>query len=186
MADTGLPWLEQQLAKYIGLPLLEKQAVETRTKETVQLGLKLIEQVDQLSPEQQKTVISVARPRGLEAISCHWSAAMVVEHLLIVHQGVTGIIQTLAQGESSERVVRIEDVKPTGQRDWESLASEYRQALEQYETVMTPLTARIKSSLLTHPHPWFGPITAKRWHTLSLVHLQAHAEQLKRILHKLK
>jgi hypothetical protein len=131
-----------------------------------------------------KTPVRIPRPRGIEDSSRNWSAAMVLEHLVIVNLGIAAVISALCSGDDDEElaVVRIEEVKPSEDAGLEQI-ERLKKAAEIYAG-----TLRREGSLRTqarHPHPWFGPLDARRWHALAAVHMGLHRRQIERIVQRL-
>lgn len=128
-----------------------------------------------LAPEQMKRQVLIPRPTGLEDSSRNWSAAMVLQHLVIVDTGIGELITALAQNQSFGREVRIADVKPTPDAGREQLAL-LEEALQTYIVRVTAV-ANLHTAT-RHDHPWFGPLDGHGWHTLAALHTMIHRRQL--------
>lgn len=136
---------------------------------------KVLAMAGTLSPEQMKRTALIPRPAGLEDSSRNWSAAMVLQHLVIVDAGIGELITTLAQEQTSGREVRIADVKPNpdaGREQLELLDDALKTYIDRVAAVENLRTAG------RHAHPWFGPLDGHGWHTLAALHTTIHRRQL--------
>jgi hypothetical protein len=181
---AGLPAVERILAR-VGLAaytaMTTKAQVLRRFQQEVEYAVLLVEALEEGAA---KTRVRIPRPRGIEDSSRNWSAAMVLEHLVIVNLGIAAVISALCSGDNDKElaVVRIEDVKPSEDAGLEQI-ERLRKAAEIYAG-----TVRREGSLRTqarHPHPWFGPLDARRWHALAAVHMGLHRRQIERIVQRL-
>jgi hypothetical protein len=176
---AGLPALERllSLAALRGLRALPGRATLSRwlrheTRITLALAARLPE-------AQAHQPVLVPRPTGLEDSSRHWSAGMVLQHLVIVTEGIHGIAQALADDAGFEREVRIAEVKPqpgAGPEQGPLLQAAVDRYLAQIDALPTLRTAA------RHAHPWFGPLDLHGWHALAAMHAFAHRRQLARIV----
>jgi hypothetical protein len=126
--------------------------------------------------------VLIDRVRGLEDSSRFWSVWMTLEHLRIVHQGITGIIAALANGVRPPDTVSTAAVKPKPTVDGTVVAA-YEQSCDDLVNTVAKL-----GNLRTterHAHPWFGPLDAPGWHALAAGHLAIHRAQIGRILDRL-
>ena len=137
--------------------------------------------VQPLSEEVAKTPVLIPRPIGIEDSSRHWSAAMVLEHLVTVNLGIAGVIRALSSPGNEDELseVRIQDVKPSESAGLEQI-ERLRKAAEIYGKTVT----RLKDLRTTarHPHPWFGPLDARGWHALAAIHNGLHRRQIEMIV----
>lgn len=141
--------------------------------------------VKPLSEEAAKTPVLMPRPIGIEDSSRHWSAAMVLEHLVIVNLGIAGIIRALSSPRSEAELseVRIQDVKPLESAGLEQI-ERLQKAVAIYSKTVTQL-----GDLRTrprHPHPWLGPLDARGWHALAAVHNGLHRRQIDMIVKRME
>lgn len=123
--------------------------------------------------------VLIPRPRGLEDSSRNWSVLMTLDHLRIVHQAFTGVIETLAKEQIPEGEASTAAVKPDPAVTMEVIA--------EYETSCDTLLATLASvrnfkTKARFPHPWFGPMDAHGWHALTGGHMAIHRVQIERIL----
>lgn len=144
---------------------------------------RILESVAGLDASLGRRPVLVKRVAGMEDSSRNWSAYMVLEHLVIVDTGVTGMVRALASGQAPGREVRIQDVKPRLDAGPEQI-ERFRQAVAAYAKTIEELPDL--RSALRHVHPWFGPMDAQAWHVLAAFHHRIHRRQLQRILAGLK
>ena len=176
-----------------GLPLVER--LVSRTALTVYAAWSTKEQilqrfhreaeaaialVEPLREEAARTPVLIPRPLGLEDSSRNWSAAMTLEHLVIVNLGIAGVIRALGSDEPELAEVRIQDVKPSEAVGLEQI-ERLRSAVEIYERTIK----QQDEPQLRHPHPWFGPLDARGWHALAAIHSGLHRRQIQTIVRKL-
>lgn len=180
----GLPLIEGALFRYMVFPVATKlmsdaQALTQFNHITEQVTGKLA----LLDEEALHQRVLITRLPGLEDSSRYWSVAMVIDHLMITGRGMQGVIEQLTAGQKPKTVVRIEDVKPSAapQPSSQELILQYQNFAENYQWVVKPLITHFKP-WPTHPHPWFGEISAHQWHCLNTIHHQLHLRQLEKIL----
>jgi hypothetical protein len=143
-------------------------------------GERLVAAAQSLSPEELQTRVLIRAPMGIEDSSRHWSAAMVLEHLIDVGSRVaTGVVE-LTHGQAVSVKADIADVKPKGQNN-EDIVSAYRVFLEDYQDKLMHQTGN-RNAQNTAPHPWFGDLTPQRWVCLGAIHQQIHRRQMERII----
>jgi hypothetical protein len=136
---------------------------------------KVIALANELAPEQFKRQLLIPKPAGLEDSSRNWSAAMVLQHLVIVDSGIGELITALGQDQSYAQEVRIADVKPSpdaGLEQIELLDATVQTYLERIAAIENLHTRG------RHAHPWFGPLDGHGWHTLAALHTMIHRRQL--------
>ncbi len=182
----GLPWLEHLVARYWILPRASKKvswkACEMQFNRETQKILEIYHSIPELD---LSTCILVPRLQGLEDSSRYWSAAMVLEHLVIVGSQIAKVIVELTHKRIPQGEANIARVKPLG-----ILTAPKAEA--QYEafaiTEMNQRRAQIgdQNSLTRFVHPWFGPITARQWNWLMGSHQYIHRKQLEQIAKGLK
>lgn len=123
--------------------------------------------------------VLIPRLRGLEDSSRYWSVAMTLDHLRIVNEQITRVIDELTQGRVPAGQASTAAVKPkidTGAK-----------VIPAYESSCDGLIAMAAASpeLRTkarYAHPWFGPLDAAGWHAMAAVHMGIHRAQIARIL----
>lgn len=180
---TGLPTMELLLSR-LGFRVLRS----TLTRRRIQDWLcsetrRVLATARELPLEQMKRQVLIQRLTGLEDNSRNWSAAMVLQHLVIVDTGISELLGALSENKAFEREVRIADVKPTfdaGQEQLVHLERALMAYLGQVAAIKNLHTAR------RHAHPWFGPLDGHGWHTLAALHTMIHRRQLDAIVRILK
>lgn len=133
--------------------------------------------------EQGATPILINRVVGIEDSSRYWSAYMVLDHVRIVDEGITQIVQTLSSDRTFPQEIRIQDVKPSRESGPETI-DRFCHAVAIYESTINQLGKL--GFTMSHAHPWFGPMTAHDWHCLAAIHHWVHRRQLERIIRMLR
>ena len=181
-AGAGLPAMELWVSRF-GFGILRFLLNRRRTEQWLRKETaRVLAIANALSPEQLQAQVLVPRPAGLEDSSRNWSAAMVLQHLVIVDSGIGELITVLAQNQAFGQEVRIADVKPDADAGREQLEL-LEQALQAYIKTVTAV-----ESLKTeghHAHPWFGPLNGHGWNTLAALHTMIHRRQLEAIVRQL-
>lgn len=178
---AGLPLIELWVSR-LGFGLLRHLLSRERTQSWLRRETaKVLAIAKSLSPEQLQVEVLIPRPTGLEDSSRNWSAAMVLQHLVIVDSGIGELITTLAQNQTYGQEVRIADVKPDPKVGYEQL--------ELLEAALQNYIDRVAAieNLHTqgrHAHPWFGPLNGHGWHTLAALHTMIHRRQLEAIVNQ--
>jgi hypothetical protein len=122
--------------------------------------------------------VLINRIVGIEDSSRNWSAYMVLDHLRIVNEGITLIIDDLAHDRPFAQEVRIQDVKPRPDSGPDTI-ERFIQAVAAYEAAVARLGKLGRN--MRHAHPWFGHMTAHDWHCLAAIHSWVHRRQMARI-----
>ena len=174
---AGLPWWELLAARYIVFPracrkLTWATAIELFQEE----GARVLTVWDALPPERLGERVLIRRIAGIEDSSRFWSAAMTLEHLMIVGTGIRRTIASLRRGEVPNRTANTADVKPSG----ESAPAEVRAGFVSFlaEPAEPPMS---RGEGPRFKHPWFGPIDAFQWHCLLGIHQGLHRRQIEAI-----
>ncbi|AFL74371.1 DinB family protein [Thiocystis violascens] len=135
-----------------------------------------------LPREQASRIVTIRRFPGIEDSSRHWSVYMTLDHLAMVNTAITALLHAMCSGCDHEIEIQNEDVWPHA-----DVGSDRIQALgatvERYSRLIErlgPLNARAR-----HPHPWFGPLTARQWHALAAIHNRTHRIQIEKIVRRL-
>jgi hypothetical protein len=176
---AGLPTLERLLSEAFLLALrglLSKAALSRwlRSETT-----KAIAAVASLPAPLDSYQVLVDRPTGLEDSSRHWSANMVLQHLVIVTDGIHDLALALGRNHGFEREVRIAEVKPVPGAGPEQRAL-LQAAVERYVSEINVL-GDLRSAG-RHEHPWFGALDLRGWHALAAMHAFAHRRQIEQII----
>jgi len=123
--------------------------------------------------------VLIARPRGLEDSSRHWSVWMTLDHLRIVNLGIVRVIRALANGIVPDGQASTAAVKPNPDAT-ATVAAEYESSCDAVLAAAAE-PASLDTSL-RYAHPWFGPLNAAGWHVLAGGHMGIHRVQIERIL----
>ncbi len=127
--------------------------------------------------------VLIPRPRGLEDSSRHWSVLMTLDHLRIVNLACAAIIRELSEGRVPAGKASTADVKPSPDVT-ESVIAAYEASCD--EVLAAVASAKNLDDAARFPHPWFGPMSARRWHLLAAVHLGLHRRQIETIVRGLE
>ncbi|WP_457607964.1 DinB family protein [Nitratifractor sp.] len=183
-AGAGIPSYVKISGRYLLFPLLDRVLSWEKTWEIYEReGRRVVELASSLEREALMRRVLVPRLFGLEENSRYYSAAMVIEHLLIVGEALVGRIPPLSRGETLPDEVRIEEVKPYREID--------ERVVERFAGFLSGYRERLESDLGDihrsnySSHPWFGPFNPKRWATLGMVHQIVHRRQMEAILRRL-
>lgn len=191
---AGLPFLQGLFLRYIMFPQQMRKydglaAIETLRRETA----RIVELTAPLNEEEFFTPVLIDPLPGLEDSSRYWSAAMVMEHLIICMRPMTQIAETLARGVEMNVQISTAAVKPQGGRitprdEWIALfttaAEECAKRLETIATVPDVVNPP-KDAPRVH-HPFFGQVPAKGWVWVMGAHQVTHRRQIRGIVKALK
>lgn len=178
---AGLPPLELWLDR-LGFRLLRTLLGRERIRRWLMAETRQVLAVaGRLSEEQARQPVLIPRLTGLEDSSRHWSAGMVVQHLVIVDTGIADLLEALGQGHAFGREVRIAEVKPSPGAGLEQLPI-LQSTLEAYLARLAAIP-RLRTGH-THAHPWFGPLDAHGWHALAALHTRIHRRQLEAVVRR--
>jgi hypothetical protein len=111
--------------------------------------------------------------------SCCWSAEMVLEHLIAAGAMHAEIMLDLSRGEKPFCRSDTTD-HPEGGKGIRVL-DDFEQFLDDYNGALAEGIGDRRSAL-THPHPWFGELTACQWHCLAALHQAFHRRHMERIV----
>jgi len=180
---AGLPWIEQWFTRYLTFPigchLLSPERAASLFKAEAGRILSLVRSIP---PARRNERVLIHRITGIEDSSRHWSAHMVLEHLVIVDRGGRSMIESLLAGHRPEREVSIAAIKPTGSLDADP-EKLFAQTVSDYLLWVSgvkswPMSPRFR-------HPWFGDLRPLQWHQLLAFHHGIHRRQLERISSRL-
>lgn len=179
---AGVSWLQRQVLKYVvGPRVAAKSDWDADTQRFTATCAEMLQLVAPLNNVQLQTRVLVPKQAGLEDSSRYWSAAMVLEHVMIVGTGIRDIVIRLSQGAVPPGHVDTARVKPQGVRAAQD-------TMIDFETFAHTLPAHLaagvrdKTSPTVMAHPWFGNFTAHQWHWLLATHNDIHVKQLKAII----
>jgi hypothetical protein len=179
---AGVPFFDGLLMRwYVGPVLSKKASWEENRKAFDKTTQALLKLVDGLDEKQLATRVLVPPQRGLEDSSRYWSAAMLLEHLIIVGKKTKAGIVALSQGIVPDVKVDTGKVKPLGEANPKDIMDAYRAFAT---TVMDELDREVKDkdSKASLKHPWMGPMTCRQWHWLLPTHQAIHLKQLREIV----
>jgi hypothetical protein len=179
---AGLPLAELLLVRYWVFP---RWCARTSWDDAVEMfdkeGERILLLAETLDEESLVRPVLIKRLRGLEDSSRYWSVAMTMEHLTIVGDLMSQIIVSLSQGERPKGRVGTADVKPSGQIPAPKVVLQFTQFLERFASNLEENVVN-KDCDVTYPHPWFGELTARKWHTLAGIHQGLHRTQVEAII----
>jgi hypothetical protein len=172
---AGIPHVERFVANLL---IRGKAAATTRTQAIAvfeRLRSTVLQRLDGLDEQILSQPVLIKRLPGLEDSSRYWSLLMVVDHLRIVNQGITGVITELGAGRLPSGKVSTADVKPSAQATKEVIIGFDRGCHDFLDAA-----ARIQDlkTSLKFPHPWFGPMDAATWHFMIGFHMKLHLRQI--------
>lgn len=176
---AGLPWWEWLAAKYFLFPRACRRLSWADSDRMFQdEGARILALWDQWPAGRLGERVLIRRIRGIEDSSRFWSAAMTVEHLIIVGTAVRQVISSLRRGEVPAREARVEEVKPQREPAPDEMRAGFVRLLDEARAAEAPLAAGTGPR---YRHPWLGPIGAFEWHCLLGVHQGIHRKQMEAI-----
>jgi len=122
--------------------------------------------------------VLIERVRGMADSSRFWSIWMTLDHLRIVHLGITRTVSLLLAGKRPPGKADTAAVKPSADVTG-IVVDEFEKSCDGLLKVATD-AADLRTQL-RHEHPWFGPLDAFGWLALAAGHLGVHREQIERI-----
>jgi hypothetical protein len=134
-----------------------------------------------ISEQQGRVRVPIRRFPGIEDANRDWSVYMTLDHLVMVNTAITALIHAICTDNHGAEI-HVEDVLPH-----EDAGPDRVQALEAAIERYTEVVERLGTlrSRERHPHPWFGPLTARQWHALAAIHNRTHRAQIEKILRRL-
>ncbi len=176
---AGIPPLERQVLG-VGIRLAAQLVTKDRlTGMFRDEALRAVAVARQLSEEAGRRRVLIPRFLGIEDSSRNWSVYMTLEHLVIVNSAIAAALPRLYAGHDISTEVRVEDVKPIAEAGPEQIEDLVR-LVERY-TDMVEKLGNLRAGI-SHPHPWFGSLSAAQWHALAAVHNGVHRRQVERIV----
>lgn len=176
-AGAGLGKVEGWLTRHVVFPMFCKTtSFESATEIFEREGRRIEDLCGLFTPEQFTRRVLVPPLPGIEDSSRYWSAAMLVEHLVIVGNSVSKVLVFLSRGQVPPFAVDIAGVKPTG-RHGIGVMSDFRRLLAEYPVLVRTDLPRPPDAP-RFAHPWFGELDIQQWHCLSAMHLRVHRRQL--------
>lgn len=174
---AGLGAVEGWLARYIVFPMFCKTtAFEKATTIFEAEGRRIEDLCGLFTPEQFTRRVLVPPLPGIEDSSRHWSAAMLVEHLVIVGDSVSKVLTFLSRGQVPPFALDIAGVKPKASHGI-GVMSDFRRLLAEYPALVRDDLPRPPDAP-RFAHPWFGELDIHQWHCLAAMHLRVHRRHL--------
>ena len=170
---AGLPNFELWIARGLFSFRALTSSVETIDKLLLHEQSVIKDLVQKCPAHRLNERVLIPRPRGLEDSSRYWSVLMTLEHLRLVNLFCVLVIRELSQGRVPTGKASTADVKPSPDVTESVISADVRAAVAE---------AKNLDDSARFPHPWFGPISARRWHVLAAVHLGLHRGQIESII----
>jgi hypothetical protein len=183
---AGLPLHHALMMRYLVGPFVAKTSDwDKDSKGFASVHGKILKLAEKMTDAELSTRVLVPGQYGLEDSSRYWSAAMVLEHMVIVGSGIKSIVISLSNGVVPDFTVEIGKVKPKGAGTPQDAVRNFREfAATAIPDIDRDAKDRKSKAALTHP--WFGPFTAHQWHWLLTAHGVIHLTQLRAIAERLK
>lgn len=182
---AGIPLIELLVAKYLIFPnryrttSIEKAIADFREESNT-----ILELARKLSAEQLAERRLIPRLRGLEDSSRFYSVAMTIEHLVMAGQGVRGTILGLSRNQENMPSRGTAQLKPSTSVDAEEILAKFDQMTDAFVRTVEKIDFG-KNVQARHPHPWFGPLTARQWLVFAAPHQNIHRRQIEAIIERL-
>lgn len=174
-----LPWYQDFVARYVSFPAYCRTTSFERVTSDFQIEVRRIEDIcGRFSPDDFVRRVTVAPIIGLEDDERHWSASMVVEHVVLVGEAIGRTLVFLSRAEQPPLPFARETMRPRGAKGVEIMPALRTLARDYPHLVRTELGPQREG---THQHPLFGDLDLHRWHCLSVSHLRVHRRQLHEI-----
>ncbi|MEM6822848.1 MAG: hypothetical protein AAF558_13015 [Verrucomicrobiota bacterium] len=182
---AGLPPFQGFMAKHFLFPFFCGFYNWSRAMELYKVESdRILDLSVHLHPEDLTRKILVPRLAGLEDSSRYWSVSMTLEHLMIVGESVKTTIIMLSHDEIPPGKADTAAVKPQGIYGPEVI-EKFRSFVDEYCWEIQE-KAKKRRTKRTYDHPWFGPLTARRWVRMGALHQKLHRSQIEHIVIKLK
>lgn len=178
---AGLPKAEEFLLRHLAMPMLGALIPWRYAEHSFRAeGRRIVALTDGLDTTTLTTRALVPRLMAMEDSSRYWSAAMTLQHLIVVGDALAEIIITLSQGRPCAITVDIAAVKPDPETQ-ASVTQQFQEFLARFERHLhADIGDRHRPD--THNHPWMGALTAQQWLCLAGVHQRLHRRQVQLIL----
>ena len=173
----GLPWVQDFVARYVAFPAYCRTTSFERVTRDFHTEIHRIEDLcGRFSPEDFSRRVTVPSMVGLEEDERHWSAALVVEHAVLVGDFIGRTLLFLSRDQPPPEPFKRELLRPRGGKGVAVMEDLRRLARDYPHLVQTELGKPAGAPL--HRHPFFGDLDLHRWHCLSVSHLRVHRRQL--------
>jgi hypothetical protein len=176
---AGLPAIELFIgARIFALKRwLGNRVTSTKSFEQERAAIRSL--VNSCEPGKRAERVLIPRLRGLEDSSRFWSVWMTLDHLRITNSAFATVITSLASGKVPEKPASTAEVKPD---PTVSAAVENRYEESCDELLCAVAAVPNLRTTAKYAHPWFGPLDAAGWHTMTGMHMSIHHAQIARIV----
>lgn len=183
---AGIPWFQRLFLRlYIKPFVAGKAGWEQDKADFARVNEKTLALCDKLNNVELGRRILVPKQPGLEDSSRYWSAAMTLEHIVIVGNGIRDITIALSNGIVPPGKADTAQVKPQGALTAAQSLDAFRAfAAETMDDIDRKLGD--KDSSVVFRHPWFGDFNTRQWHWLFALHGAVHLRQLREIAARVK
>jgi uncharacterized damage-inducible protein DinB len=179
---AGLPFLEWAIARFWYFPRYSRAAGwEQNLARMLKESAKALAWVEGLDAEKLSRQVLIERIPGIEDSSRFWSAAMTLDHLMIVGRLMVMAIEQLSAGKVPGVEADVAKVKPPAVQHGPEILAAFREFLQDAEKRIRA-SAPGMDTRLAFPHPWFGPMTPGQWLWLMANHHGIHRRQIQAIL----
>jgi hypothetical protein len=173
---AGLPWFEALTLRWFGRRMLRSRFDWDSAQAAIgRVSSRLAREAMSMNDATLTSRVLIQRLRGLEDSSRYWSPEMVLEHLVITGELFTHYVVALSNDQPIVDPRGIADIKPSGGLG--------RAIITRFMAVHEAIPKRLAAEAgpfragPSHPHAWFGKLTAIDWLSLTAVHLALHAKQ---------
>ena len=174
---AGLGKLEGWIARHLVFPVFCKTtAFDDATAIFEREGRRIEDLCGLFTADQFSQRVLVPPLPGIEEISRSWSAAMLVEHLVIVGDSISTVLVFLSRGQVPPFGVDVAGVKPKGKKGV-GVMTDFRRLLTEYASLVRGDLPRM-SAAPRYEHSWFGEMDIHQWHCLAAMHLRLHRRHL--------
>lgn len=179
---TPLPLAQRLVLRYFVGPYVSNK---TSWEENLQVfeteGRRILSLVETKAADSLSRIVLVPSQRGLEDSSRNWSAAMTLDHLMIVGRSIERVVLALSEGKIPPGKASTAAVKPKSGGDAEAIRASFGTFVSSHAA---SLLARVENrhSSATFAHPWFGPMKASQWFWLLGTHQAIHRQQIEEIV----
>lgn len=181
---SELAWTQEFLARRLAFPAYcATKSFEAVTRDFSAEAGRIERLCAAFTPETFNRRVALADRFDSDPGSGNWSAAMVVEHLVISGELLSRIAEMIARDESVPWRFDADAVKPRGDRGL-AVMQDFRNFAGSYASLASEELGE-SGSARTHEHPQHGPLDLHRWHCFAAVHLRRHRRQLAAIKQKL-
>lgn len=178
-----LPWYEEFVARYVAFPAYcRTTSFERATRDFAAEIYRIEELCGRFTADDFVKRVTVSPIIGLEDDERDWSAAMVVEHSVLVGEAIGRTLIFLSRGEQPPEAFARAALRPRGAKGVEVVPL-LRQFGRDYPRIVEAELGPRRDC--THRHPLFGELDLPRWHYLSVSHLRVHRRQLHEIRRRL-